>query len=797
ATGQDVWTQLRDQLPTPPPGPSAPEHGDGSAAGQRVVARRTGAAILLRQRLLGDTGGAPAPVPARAGADEPSGLADPGLLPGELDGWPDLADGPDHADWADLADMLERDDWLTSAEAAGTPPVVSGDDSGSGAGAGRAAAGGTAPRAAYAEALKVLREASLRGDDHHSVRVLLWVLFRRGDPVGGPAWEEHPELVGVFPTVPVLAVLPGLRPGRPDSRELADARNALGRQVVGALWRSVEAGTADPGNVAEVARQVAAAVTTQAPGIPAAPDRYSGVDRTLTAGVARAFIDQTLTALRETAGADAPVVGSVERLHRNAARTIRGLRSSGSQDGPRRVSWQTLLGEFTSGVDAAAGQQAWAHLRRWLLGDTGGVPAPVPQNAQRGEASAGVNGQLMGVEQEGLLARWILDRDLPQEGPEQRAARAVLKRWLDESGTHWPEWQKRPELLGVFPSVQALGALRWPDPNKQDSPQLVDLRDRLGRQVLGALWRSVAADRAVPSDVAEVAWRVAVGVTTQAPDVQGDRNRYSRVDRALTAGMARAFIDQTLTAVRETAGADAQVVGSVERLHQTTERAMVRFRNSSSTKGLLRVSWRRVLSGFFSRVDAVDRQVWTHLRDRLLTSGSRAPVPARPGPGEPSGQLPGPADPGLLPDNPDDWPDLADWTELADLLEGDWQELADPVDLPLTQPVAGSPGGPEASPAREPALDQGGPDPAWLRRLAPHNQPPSAPAPTAGQPPAPTDAPQASPPPDRTPTDPPPTAGLPPGVSWGGSRKRTRGEAHQPGSGGKRVPRQQESRQQE
>jgi hypothetical protein len=246
--------------------------------------------------------------------------------------------------------------------------------------------------------------------------------------------------------------------------------------------------------------------------------------------------------------------------------------------------------------------------------------------------------------------------------------------------------------------------------------------------------------------------------------------------------VARAFIDQVLAAVREADGVDAPVVGAVEGLYQETARRMVRFRYPESKGGLRQASWQRLLTEFVCGVDAVDRQVWAHLRDRLLADDSSVPVPALPGAGEPSYELSGLADPGLLPGDLDGWPELADL-----LARDDWQDLADLLDIPVTQPLAGSPGGPEPNRAREPDLDQGGPDPSWLRRLVPDSPRSSAPTPAPRQAPAELSAPDASPPPDRT-----NTGGIPPGTGRSRSRKRARDEEHQPGSGGKRVARQQE-----
>jgi hypothetical protein len=348
----------------------------------------------------------------------------------------------------------------------------------------------------------------------------------------------------------------------------------------------------------------------------------------------------------------------------------------------------------------------------------------------------------------------------------------------------------------VFRSVLVLAVLRWPHPGKQDSPELVGLRDRLGRQVVQALWRRVQADAADPGIVAGVARQVAVAVTAQAP---GGPDRYSVVDRRLTAGVARAFIDQTLAAVREADEADTSLVGAVERLHQEAATTMSGFRRPNSQDGPLRVSPERLLGAFVSGIDAADPRVWAHLRDRLLGGDNRAPVPTWPGTGEPSGL----AEPGLLPDDSHDWLDLADWPDLADLLESDdSQDLAGLLDLPVAQPLRGSPGEPEPSRSREPDLDQRRPDLSWLRRLVPDSPPTSAPPTSApptsapatsapatapGQPPAGANVPEASPTPDRA-----GTGGIPPWMAWGGSRKRTRNEGHQPGSSDKRVARQQE-----
>ena len=88
------------------------------------------------------------------------------------------------------------------------------------------------------EARRILGEYRLGRVGHNAagVNVARWV--KTGRPLR-QGWQRG-ELEGVFPSWVALSALP-TSSGKADPGPLAVARQALGRTVVGALWRSVEA----------------------------------------------------------------------------------------------------------------------------------------------------------------------------------------------------------------------------------------------------------------------------------------------------------------------------------------------------------------------------------------------------------------------------------------------------------------------------------------------------------------------------------------------------------------------------
>ncbi|HET9653898.1 MAG TPA: hypothetical protein VFP72_00960, partial [Kineosporiaceae bacterium] len=127
-----------------------------------------------------------------------------------------------------------------------------------------------------------------------------------GGMVALPAWRNSPHLSDMLPTAVALSVLTWSAPGKPDP--FAEARQKWGRDVLHALWQhlettTVDATTEDPGPLsgpahdrnlaAQIATQVAAAITTQAPSV---DGQYHKSGAAATTALARAFIDQTLHA---------------------------------------------------------------------------------------------------------------------------------------------------------------------------------------------------------------------------------------------------------------------------------------------------------------------------------------------------------------------------------------------------------------------------------------------------------------------------------------------------------------------
>ena len=92
------------------------------------------------------------------------------------------------------------------------------------------------------EARRILGEYRLGHAGHGAAgtSITRWVGPGRPSRRG---WQGRRELEGVFPSWVALSALP-TSSGKADPGPLAVARQALGRTVVGALWRSVEAAEA-------------------------------------------------------------------------------------------------------------------------------------------------------------------------------------------------------------------------------------------------------------------------------------------------------------------------------------------------------------------------------------------------------------------------------------------------------------------------------------------------------------------------------------------------------------------------
>ena len=93
----------------------------------------------------------------------------------------------------------------------------------------------------------------------------------------------------------------------------------------------------------------------------------------LTAGLALAFIDQTLEAVTD-AGTPA-VVAVVEQERRKAMQALSSLRRPGNERRTNerrtvRAAWAEVVVDFVDGVNSRDGHAAWAALRNWVQEDS-------------------------------------------------------------------------------------------------------------------------------------------------------------------------------------------------------------------------------------------------------------------------------------------------------------------------------------------------------------------------------------------------------------------------------------------
>jgi hypothetical protein len=703
-TGIPVWTHLRDHLQTPPPvlpdpghqsAPPHPADGDTPPAGPSRGIRRA--------RQL--------------------------TTPDRRSTRPRLTQPDPHDDLTDRPTVVDLPD----------DPAVSSDPSSAET---SPAATTVTPTAATREELKKawriisarIRQSNTRLPSKDAKRARQNLKERSANEglVAWPAWRERPELRGLFPSVLALSALRWPNAKKADSAELAGLRLQLGQTVVAALWRSVETqavearATAtgqsshptDPAWMPEIARQVAAAVTTQAPSTTIDHrHHYTGHGASLTASLALAFLDQTL---QSAPLPTEPFTTSLQSAHTRTFDRLASLRPPRNADRRLPSVWADELNAFVDDVNTIAahtGIPVWTHLRDHLQTPRPVLPDPRHQSAPPHPADDGTPpaGPSRGIRrarqlttpdrrstaattvtpaattrEELIEARRILGQRIGQSSTKLRPqdlsrARQNLTRWSANEGfVAWPAWRRdRPELKGLFSSVLALSCLQWPGRGKDpDSAELVGFRLQLGQTVVAALWHSVetqavearaaatgqSIDPTDPAWITNIARQVADAVTTQAPTATiNHRNHYTGQGATLTSGLALAFLDQTLQAAppqRE------PFTTSLRSAHTKTLRHLTSLQPDRRAYRTLPSVWAKVLNAF---VDAVNNAaaptgipVWTHLRDHLQT-----PLPGLPG-GDPA-----PADSPR--DHPDDWTPPDDASPHPDDI---WNDLDDLMDLP-------------------------------------------------------------------------------------------------------------------
>ena len=409
---------------------------------------------------------------------------------------------------------------------------------------------------------------------------------------------------------------------------------------MGALWRSVEAAEAAQGarrdstvgqwvrvrgvgrgGVAGTARRVADTLAEHAPSadepwrrrqLADDPGQLAFVDVQLTAGLAWAFVEQTVEAVTVRAP---KLVAVVEEENEKALQALSSLLDPENERRTLRAAWAEAMVAFVDGVNRRAGDEArtvWTALQDWLQGaPTGGgvlsAAAVLSASAATGAGGAPSAG-LGGV---GSLS-----------GPEGWDARRLS--WQAE---------RSKEMESGFPWLVALSALPWPTRSGEAEAERVAVaRQRWGRTVVGALWSSVSWSSALRMTGFErrdrreweqrfgvreweqrfgvgEEWRraaqdarwAAAGVSGPPPVVAQPSLR--GVDVPLTAGLALAFVDQTLAAVTD-AGAPPEVVAVVEQERRRALRDLSSLRNPRNGRGMVREAWAEVMVDF---VDGVTR----------------------------------------------------------------------------------------------------------------------------------------------------------------------------------------------
>ena len=486
----------------------------------------------------------------------------------------------------------------------------------------------------------------------------------------GQGWWGGRELEGVFPSWVALSALP--TSGKADPGLLTVARQALGRIVVGALWRSVEAQAAQggvaadvgSGDVAGMARRVAVAVAGQVPSAVGEPGQLVVAGVPLMAGLASAFVDQTLVAVTASARELAAVVGQerqealaavVGQEHQKALQAVSVLRRHQNTQRTVRAEWTKAVMDFVDGVSRSAEggevRAVWAVLRDWLSVDSAGDGVPAASGAGADMVVISAGGALIS-QREGDAARRILGKyRLGRVG--RHAAGMSIARWVGPGRPAGRGWQGGRELEGVFASWVALSAL--PTSGKADPGQLAAVQS-LGRIVVGALWRSVEAAEADEAarggvavggglgDAAVTARRVAVAVAGQVPSADGEPGQLVAAGIPLTVGLVSAFVDQTLAAVTAKASELAAMVGQerqealaamVGQERQEALQAVSSLRNHQNPQRMARAAWAETAVGF---VDGVNRRagggeagaVWAVLRDWLPVGAADDGGPAAP-----------------------------------------------------------------------------------------------------------------------------------------------------------------------
>ncbi|HET9653917.1 MAG TPA: hypothetical protein VFP72_01070 [Kineosporiaceae bacterium] len=526
-----------------------------------------------------------------------------------------------------------------------------------------------------------------------------------GGMVALPAWRHDPHLSDMLPTALALSVLTWSAPGGLDP--FAALRQEWGDRVLLALWRHVEATTEaplpppGPARDRNLAAQVAAAITTQAPTI---DGQYHKSGAASVAALARAFIDQTLHAAQAAGpGLIRPEhLARLQDAHRAAWAKLTTFAAPRASRRPVK-DLSALITRFVDQVNAAdAGKHIWARLGHQFGGaghSQASASGPVPEQVRPQELAVGeqVRPQELAVGEHQEALRILTES--PMEPPARRQAEDMLTRWwvagsgpaqqeapaAVPGGFAWSHQWRHGRGSAALASLAALSVLPWPSPHTADGPGLTETRDRLQKALLHLLWNSAGVTDPTPvtpgSAPAPTPARrsadTATGVATElaaaiaAAQLPPSGASYDEAGVHATAALTLALLDQALHAVQ---AAEPALTPTVHQAHRAAWEAATALLDPTHLNHASPAAWRAAVKYFIAVINRAGPHIWTYLEDHLH---GRPPRPAHTDQNSP------------LPGNPNELDD--DWLLQALQDPGYRSTTATPNHQPRTTPLDQAP----------------------------------------------------------------------------------------------------------
>ncbi|HET9656095.1 MAG TPA: hypothetical protein VFP72_12120 [Kineosporiaceae bacterium] len=457
-------------------------------------------------------------------------------------------------------------------------------------------------------------------------------------------WQEVPGLTAVLAGLLALAALPMRQYTKAVQTDTAPdpypaARHTWGWTVLRAVWHHARlADTTQPGDPtatapatphpAGTAARIADILTSRhAP----AGEAYDKTGVAVASALVQAFLDQTLHAV-ETAAPD--LITAVHQAHRTAWSEVSRLTNPKVTDRNSPTAWVNLVRTFVTDINTHAGDQVWTHLHHRLAQPA--VPSR-PVSLANPAALAGTGDEVgtTGWRRPEWEEREQAERILKDPGLDRLTRKLPgerLRSWSRDPGKAgdeaWAPWRARWASEGTFSSVLALALLPWPTPGQSSYQRLSELHHEHGRIALATLWRQVQAaegrqERRGQAPPAALARLTAAEITEVVPVTKYGPG-YGQSGHFPTGGLARAFVEHTLAAVRtaavrttgEAPGLAPDLVDHVEQAHRSAlARITALFGGPDHAS---KTHWVRELRAFVAAIDTADGPtVWTALQNWL------------------------------------------------------------------------------------------------------------------------------------------------------------------------------------